>query len=649
MSPLNRYVCDRGRQCGAIGLLAAITLALAALCMLVVVDSGRLFLEKRSLQRVADVAALEAASRKGNCLVATGVDKQATTYASQSAIRNGFTAGTEGRTLATHCGSLALDANSRRIFTADSSKTEAIQVTVSHNVPRSIAAGIGAMFDTTPIPVDIQLSATAVAKGPPQLPPLARLTIKSTLANIATQDEANLLNLLWGGLLGGTLDLSIAGWNGLLNTDLNLLSYLDQLAIDAGIKAGDYATLLSTDITVRKLLETSLKVLPQNASAAQLAINNLLRVSAIPAGTSIKLADLLRVQNGTSTAALDLNMNLFQLVEGFVQVANSDSALFASIPINVPNVATVTAKIKVIEPPQLSALGNPNLATTNPQDPNQIYVRTASIRTLLRIDLTGAVNSLLQGVSTVLSAPLGLLGADIKVAPKGLNVDLSLEVATADSHVVPGSTCASEETKTLKVETTTAAVKVKLGQLTPASASAWNSPSTNVVMGELPLLDIGTVTCVPLVGCQPRVPYGGGGLGLYIGGSNATDGSIAFDKQPYTYLQPPGIDLPPTPFHSFDSSNVVGSLGNTLSAIKVVNHPAVTPGLLSSVLGLISSTLNGVTSVLVNVVGGILSSLLDPLLNTVLKSLGINLAEVSVGANLTCNPIPDAPVAELVI
>lgn len=117
-------------------------------------------------------------------------------------------------------------------------------------MPRSIAAGIGALFDTTPIPVNIQLSATAVAKGPPLLPPLARLTIKSTLANIATQDQANLLNLLWGGLLGGTLDLSIAGWNGLLDTDLNLLGYLDQLAIDTGIKAGDYAALLTTDITV---------------------------------------------------------------------------------------------------------------------------------------------------------------------------------------------------------------------------------------------------------------------------------------------------------------------------------------------------------------------------------------------------------------
>ena len=44
---------SRTRQRGAIGLVAAITLGLAALMMLVVVDSGRLYLEQRKLQRVA--------------------------------------------------------------------------------------------------------------------------------------------------------------------------------------------------------------------------------------------------------------------------------------------------------------------------------------------------------------------------------------------------------------------------------------------------------------------------------------------------------------------------------------------------------------------------------------------------------------------
>ena len=59
MSPCLQF---RGpaRQRGAIGLMAAGTLALALGFMLLVIDSGRLYLEQRKLQRVADTAALEA-------------------------------------------------------------------------------------------------------------------------------------------------------------------------------------------------------------------------------------------------------------------------------------------------------------------------------------------------------------------------------------------------------------------------------------------------------------------------------------------------------------------------------------------------------------------------------------------------------------
>lgn len=53
------------RQRGAIGLMAAVTLGLALLLMLLVVDTGRLYMEQRKLQRVVDTAALEAVSRGG--------------------------------------------------------------------------------------------------------------------------------------------------------------------------------------------------------------------------------------------------------------------------------------------------------------------------------------------------------------------------------------------------------------------------------------------------------------------------------------------------------------------------------------------------------------------------------------------------------
>ncbi|MGY2682350.1 putative membrane protein [Pseudomonas tolaasii] len=56
------------QQRGAIGLMAVGVLAFVLMCTLLVVDSGRLYLEKRKLQGVADTAALEAVSRNGTCL-----------------------------------------------------------------------------------------------------------------------------------------------------------------------------------------------------------------------------------------------------------------------------------------------------------------------------------------------------------------------------------------------------------------------------------------------------------------------------------------------------------------------------------------------------------------------------------------------------
>jgi len=66
MSPRTQFN-GKARQRGAIGLMAAATLSLALVLMLLVVDTGRLYMEQRKLQRVVDSAALEAVSRGGNC------------------------------------------------------------------------------------------------------------------------------------------------------------------------------------------------------------------------------------------------------------------------------------------------------------------------------------------------------------------------------------------------------------------------------------------------------------------------------------------------------------------------------------------------------------------------------------------------------
>ncbi|RMO68534.1 putative Flp pilus assembly TadC-like protein [Pseudomonas syringae pv. aptata] len=160
MSPLDGYTAMPSRQRGAIGLMAALTMGLALLCTLTVIDSGRLYLEKRSLQRVADIAALEAAGRRGTC---SGTAASAPDFANQSATRNGFVPNTDGRTLVTRCGTLTVDVAGPRVFVADSTQALAIQVVAAHPVPRSIAAGIGALFEKTPSPPNVTISATAVA------------------------------------------------------------------------------------------------------------------------------------------------------------------------------------------------------------------------------------------------------------------------------------------------------------------------------------------------------------------------------------------------------------------------------------------------------------------------------------------------------
>jgi uncharacterized membrane protein len=612
MSPLIRGFADRGRQRGAIGLMAAVTLALAVLCMLLVIDSGRLYLEKRSLQRVADVSALEAATRAGQCTPIS----TAPGYAITAATRNGFTVTDGTRTLTTNCGTLTLDPNNLRIFTANPAQNQAIRVVVTHSVARSIAAGVAALFPGGVSDPNITLSATAVATK--ALPPLASLTIRTTLLTVDSSKSAA-LNALFGGLLGGNLNLSVAGWQGLANANINLLSYLNQLAIDTHVAAGDYTTLLSSNITLAQLLSTAATVLPQNDPAVQAAISGLGSIQAIAGNTTVQLQNLLNLQTGTPTAGLNLNMNLFQLVEGEVQLANSQSALYATIPANILGLVGVTAKIKVIEPPQLSAAGDPSLAKANPTGPNQIYVRTAQVRTWLSVDLS-SINQTLQGINTIL-AGLSLIGVDLQVAPKGLSLDINLEIASASSYVTD-YTCVNSTNKSLTTNITTAAANLKVGQI--ANQSAWSSSTSNVTVNELPLIDIETG--------NPRVMYGGGGIGILV------NSPILASSTSHLFTNPPEINLPPDPYFSTSSQYLVDSLRTTLSGVQVINHPPQSPGLLGLLFGLVTSTLSGVINLLGSAIDTLLSPILDPLLNLLLQSLGINLAEVDVGANLSCSP-----------
>ena len=149
------------RQRGAISLMAAGTLAVALVFLLLAVDSGRLYLDKRKLQSIADTSALEAAGRGGLCSPTT----TANDYAKQNAARNGFTvvAGDSSRGLAVTCGTLITNAANIRVFSPDVTQSEAVRVVATRSVTTSIASGLWSLFSGGSTSTQTQLSATAVA------------------------------------------------------------------------------------------------------------------------------------------------------------------------------------------------------------------------------------------------------------------------------------------------------------------------------------------------------------------------------------------------------------------------------------------------------------------------------------------------------
>jgi len=633
------------RQRGAIGLMAAGTLAVAMVFMLLALDSGRLYLEKRRLQSIADTAALEAAGRGGLCTPSN----TANDYAKENAARNGFTvvAGDNSRGLAVTCGTLPTNASNIRVFVADATKNDAIRVVATRSVMTSLANGIWNMFSGAPVAAQTILSATAVAAA---APPVAQLTIRSSLASVNSANSP-LLNLVIGNLLGGSLSLTAAGWNGLLTTNLNLLSYLDQLAIDLKIKAGDYDALLSTAVSARQLLDAAVTILQKNGAVASAVINDLITVKAIAPNTQLlKVGDLLKVATGTPAAALNTSVQLFQLLETVAQLSSSKSAVSAAAQVNIPLVGTVSIQTKVIEPPQMSAIGNPLKAKAgllnNPRT-DQIFVRTAQVRTLVTIDapiikVVSGVSSILSGLATPVSKVVGgllnlnlldvvagvvcLVGCNVADVDITQTLSIYIEAASAESHVTDFS-CATPATKSLTVQATTSLATLGVGYVDPVSAF---SSSAAVNVQPVRLIDFGQRFCLLTLVCGPRTPGVGGGLNLRALSTIAEQtNTLVFNpvndiNAATIYKKPPG------------TADILFSLGNTLNGLQVTYVPpsGSTP---NPANGTVTNALATIISSVVSLVQNVLSPILDPIVNTLLSALGISLGNAEVGANLSCH------------
>jgi len=550
---MNTEFLGRRGQRGAAVIMTVGFMLLGVLCLALVVDTGRLYMEKRSLQRLADVTALSVASQKTCEDLSSGASVVGPATAALGVATKGLPRGVVVHSAI--CGGIQKDAEGNdsdpRIFDPTVAN-DVVQIVLINPVARSLVAG--GLFSAAPI----TLRATAVAGEAGN--PLARLTIRSKVANLNTGANP-LLDAVLGGLLGLN-NLSVASWKGIAETQVNILDLINT----GKLGVGTYEQLLTTDVSVLDLLDASIDVVGQGSTAGigLSAIKNAASGHVNLDQLGVNLGDLLGLKTGAPESAADVALNLFDLVSGSIMVASQNdpsSVATISLPsVTLPGLATAVVKAKVIEAPRLSAVGDPRdinggqIVGTGydpASDPDAIYVRTAQARVFASISipalsglsdllsLTSLVDGpILSGLTSFLTGQPGfglggLVGsivgtilcpvpilvpscptyntAAVKLLPDA-RIDISLDVGGGEAYIADHE-CTSGKELTVPVKTRVASLRVgKLGgTIQQAIDNAFASTSPPSVSEPVTLLQLGSTwakpdSCVLGVLC-PSVKY----------------------------------------------------------------------------------------------------------------------------------------------
>ncbi|WP_160288138.1 pilus assembly protein TadG-related protein [Pseudomonas knackmussii] len=343
----------RTRQRGAIGIMAAATLLLSLVCLALVVDTGRLYLEKRKLQRVADMSAMETAAQSGLCGVQSAGGVQA--FAQASAQKNGFPA--DGTLVAT-LGDVNFDAsNTRRQFSPGGQWNDSVRVVAGRTVASSLILNVASVFGAN-VPTTTTLSATAVARREA----LGGLSAGSGLASVDSSNSA-LLNLLLGKLLGTTLNLDVLTYQGVAGANITLLSLGQQLqAAGVSLNLGSVDSLLNANVSVAQLLTAMINA----ADASQVAgVNTSLLRTALASITvpnaQLTLGSILSViaPDSARDEAMGADVNLGDLLMATAFVANKNHFIdLNGLSVNVGSLVNANLRLWIIQPPQI-AIGYP--------------------------------------------------------------------------------------------------------------------------------------------------------------------------------------------------------------------------------------------------------------------------------------------------
>ncbi|GAB6260976.1 pilus assembly protein TadG-related protein [Photobacterium sp. R1] len=440
------------RQRGAVGPGLILLMISMVLFLSLAVDTGRLYMEKRQLQKQADLAALSL-SRSGCYLDGSTEDKAQAliTLMKGNLKNNGFDPDANEYEVLFGAASIN-QADSRWEFDPDNSVKSAGKVTLTKTVPASLLTQM-----TSDERVTLSASATV----------MKRMSVGFGVGSRTI--DVGLTNSVLGAALGG--ELSVGSYQGLADTQVRLAGLLSAmndmglLAVD--VSAGTVEGILDTHLTVAQFIEANIQavseyaVLDADVLPALTQLDSLAKVSAL----SLTLSDIIQLAAGSNDAmndeihraALASKITLFDLVSAAIYAANGNHA----IEIDDLNVDTgllglgqlgVTVDATIIEPPKFTV---GVLPVTDEQPGTK--VETAQVRLKVGLDLP----------LNLLSLP-GILDTD-------LSFGLAVDAAKANAELLDMTNCTSDGYQ-LMFDVTPALASVKLGSRSdvdqPAKLSA---------------------------------------------------------------------------------------------------------------------------------------------------------------------------------
>ncbi|GHD62073.1 pilus assembly protein TadG-related protein [Jeongeupia chitinilytica] len=309
-------------------IIAVVGLLMLAVAALGAIDIGRIYAERRELQKVADMAAMAAA---------------------QSLFRNPQAA--------------ALASANGNGFTPDATRT--LSLTTGHWQPGQTGALPASPVDAARVVVSntafklffipgtqlVNAEATAISSAS------AAFSVGSGLAKIDST-KRSALNTLFTTLLGKPISLSVASYQTLADASLSVGQLATALAV------GSYDQLVGTQVSYEQLRLAAISAL-NTQSPATASLLQTLNLSG--SGGNFKLIDtpsqpgLLSLGLADKTTAMNAQINVLNLLNTALQQSSQSHFLDLGQQINLPlGVVTVTADLglTLIEPPVL-AVGQP--------------------------------------------------------------------------------------------------------------------------------------------------------------------------------------------------------------------------------------------------------------------------------------------------